>query len=125
MEYAISLFISLEPFHLSFKVGLFVLTMIFSSTQSCNILVADESLAYLTCWGAWRNIGVKSGLALIPLVMRPLPSPQKTSLMECAAPPFISPESSHLSSDIRLFILTVTLSSISHYVDIQQNDKGY
>jgi len=38
----------------------------------------------------------------MPLVTRPLLSPQKTSLMGYAAPPFISPGPSRLSSDVGL-----------------------
>ena len=44
-----------------------------------------------------------------PNVTGPLPSPQKVNLKGCAAPPFISPGPSHLSSDVGLFVLTVTL----------------
>uniref|UniRef100_A0A7C9DIY4 Uncharacterized protein n=1 Tax=Opuntia streptacantha TaxID=393608 RepID=A0A7C9DIY4_OPUST len=61
-------------------------------------------------WGAWRDTGVGPGLALIPLVTGPLPSPPKTSLKGCAAPPFISPRIPHLSSDVGLLVLTVTFS---------------
>jgi len=42
---------------------------------------------------------------LIPLVTGPLLSPQKAGLKGCAAPPFISPGTSHLSSDVGLFCL--------------------
>ena len=69
------------------------------------------SPAYPTRWGAWRDIGVGSGLALIPLVTGPLPSPQKVNLKRCAAPPFISPGPSHLSSDVGLFVLTMSRGS--------------
>ena len=62
------------------------------------------------------------GLALIPLVTGPFPSPQKAGLMGCAAPPFISPGPSHLSSDVGLFVLTVILSSFIS-VDISKQTQ--
>jgi len=94
----------------------FVLTVTFSPTQSCDALVTDGPPAYPTRWGAWRDIGVGSGLALIPLVTGPLPSPQKVNLKGCAAPPFISPGPSHLSSDVGLFVSTVTqgMNNLNH-----------
>ena len=55
-------------------------------------------------WGrsAWTRVLYVAGL---------LPSLQKTSLIECAASPFISLRSSHLSSNVGLFVLLVTFSS--------------
>jgi len=84
------------------RCGTFILTVTFSPTQSCDALVTYGPPAYPTRWGTWRDIGVGSGLALISLVTGPLPSPQKTGLMGCAAPQFISPGPSHLSFDVRL-----------------------
>jgi len=46
-------------------------------------------------------------------VTGPLPSPQKVSLMGCAAPPLISPGPSHHFSDVGL--LSVTLSPTQSY----------
>jgi len=81
--------------------------MTFSPIQSCDALVTDGP----PYWGAWRDIGVGSGLALIPLVTGPLPSPQKVNLKRCAAPPFISLGPFHFFSDVGLFVLTVTLGT--------------
>ncbi|KAJ8432486.1 LOW QUALITY PROTEIN: hypothetical protein Cgig2_003563 [Carnegiea gigantea] len=38
--------------------------------------------AYATCRSAWRDIRVRSGLVLIPLVTGPLPSPQKAESIQ-------------------------------------------
>ena len=95
--------------------GTFVIPVTFSSSQSSNVLVTDGPPAYPTRWGAWQDIEVGSGLAPIPLVTRPLPSSQKTSLMGCAALLFISPESSHFLSDVGLFVLTMTFSPTQSY----------
>ena len=106
-----SLFISPDPSYLLSDMGPFVLLMTFSPTQSCDVLVTDGPLAYPTRSGVWRDIGVRSGLALIPLVTEPLPSLQKTSLVGCATLPFISSGPSYLSSDVRSFVLLMTHST--------------
>jgi len=76
-----------------------------------DALVTNGPLAYSTRWGVWRDIEVGSRLALLSLVTSSLPSPQKISLMGCAAPPFISSKHSHLLSDLGLFVLPVTPGS--------------
>ncbi|KAJ8430477.1 hypothetical protein Cgig2_003059 [Carnegiea gigantea] len=76
----------------------------------------DGPPAYPARRSVWRDIGVGSGVALMPLVTGPLPSSQKIGLMGCAAPPRISPGPSHHFSDMRL--LSVTYSNAFEGADL-------
>ena len=62
--------------------------------------------AYPIPWSAWRDIEVRFGLALIPLVIEPLLSLQEAGLMGFAAPSFISPRPSHHLSDVGFLSVT-------------------
>jgi len=91
---------------------LFVLTVTSSLIQFCDILIKDGPPTYPIRWGVWRDIRVEFGLALTPFVTGPLFYPQKTNLMKYAVSLFINLRSSHLLYDVRLFLLTLTLSNI-------------
>jgi len=107
MGCAVPTLISSGPsYHFSNVVLLFVT---FSPPNPVTPSSQMEPHAYPTRRSTWRYIRVESGLALIPLVTRPLPSPQKAGLMDYAVPPLISPGPSHHFSDMGL--LSVTLGT--------------
>jgi len=100
---SVPLLLSSGPSHHVFNVRL--LSVTFSSpTQSCD---APQS--------AWRDIGIESGLALIPLLTRLLLSLKGQSDRMCSATAY-SPEPSHHFFDMGLSYVTLRVRVCSRLI---------
>lgn len=105
---AAPLFISLGPFHyLSDVRFLSVAFFPFSTWYLCHRWALLPTPFRRS---AWRDIRVRSALALIPLVTGSLLSSQRTGLIECVTPPFISTRPFHHLSDVGFLSVTFSFS---------------